>query len=564
MDLCKMMLLLAALSSAYAAREVDRGLNLPPTQGTTRDGAYFPGTYEMEYKTDQISRTFSQAGFSALRLPINIETAHSFEALRKHRAYLDSVGGRGIICFFDTSSVQGGSWPRTGKATGKVDQVAQAWKMVHTVFASYGDAVLYEIFNEPWGYGANADAYLADMVDVIRLAGLPTDRVILAGLGGSADVQSVARAGWQGYLAYHVYHFWLPEGQRSQEQFSQKILQDLANLSARVFITEFGVGLDGLAADVDRDEVEKDIVRYKDFKSVPGDWQLERSGNASIMEICEASPGSPWCKKQHFLLKKAMQAKCWCVFGWCLGNAWCGNYFSFNQKPNLGADVSAHMPGGLPDAVPKQSLAYQNDTINFLRGLREALLTLKSQGSGIRGLYHWHGWHNGDTWDFWDASNARSSRLIQMMMMDQYPGKRLVSTTVEDDPYLSQDFVEDDASIVHMMAVRQLGPGSTARCPAECSSKHCLQGSEAHIGGRHLTGGVCTWNCSMLYNNQRYCGVGLGYQEGDAYDCSQCAKPARCFGLPCGAQAPGPAKQHGHPSLRSTFLRRGVLRHRSY
>mmetsp|Transcript_26340 Transcript_26340/g.46326 ORF Transcript_26340/g.46326 Transcript_26340/m.46326 type:complete len:561 (+) Transcript_26340:68-1750(+) len=559
MKLFKKLLLLAALSSACSARAIDRGLNLPPTQGTTRDGAYFPGSYQMDYKPDQVSRTLGQAGFSALRLPINMETAHNPEALHRHKEYLDSMGGRGIICFFDTSLVPGRSWPRTGTVTGKVNEVAQAWKNVHSVFAPYGDAVLYEIFNEPWGYGANAGLYLVEMLAVIFIAGLPFDRVILAGLGGSADVQSVARAGWQGYLAYHVYHFWLPEGQRSEEQFSQKIQQDLANLSARVFITEFGVGLNGLTADVDRDEVEKDIMRYQDFKSVPGDWQVEHSRSATLKNICEKKPGNTWCKK-HFFLKRT-QNKCWCIFGWCLSNSRCDNHVSLSQEPNLGADVSVHVPGGDRDAVAaQQSLANQNDTINFLRGLRDALSTLKKQGNGVRGLYHWHGWHNGDTWDFWDAANARSSRLIQLMMLDQYQGKHAVSTASEDDPYLSEDFVEDDAGIVHMMAARKLGSRSKAHCPEECSSQHCLQGSEAQIGGRHLTGGFCTYNCSMLYNHKRYCGVGLGYQEGDAIDCSECAKPARCFGLPCGAQAPIPAKRNSHPVLSSAFLRKDVLR----
>lgn len=513
MKLFKKLNLLAAFSLSLGTRPIDRGLNLPVTQGVTRDGAFFPGVYQMEYKPDQVSRAASHAGFSALRLPINVETAHSPEALQKHRKYLDSVGGHGIICLFDTSLVPGTSWPRYGNLTGKVDRVAQAWKQVHSFFASYGDAVLYEIFNEPWGYGSDATAYLKDMTTVIHLAGLPRDRVILAGLYGSADVQSVARAGWQGYLAYHVYVFWLPEGQRSRGQYAQKIQADLEGLSSRVFITEFGVGLDGNTADVERDEQEQDVIRYQGNTSAPSDWQLEHDeSNASLKTICQKHPGNAWCKR----------------------------HFSFSQAPNLGADVIAKTQHGSAAVAAQQPSMYQQDTMNFLRGMRDALLIFKKRGKGVRGLYHWHGWHNGDTWDFWDAANARSSRMIQMMMMDQYKGEQLKE---EDDPYMSDDFPEDDAGAVNMVVARNLGAKSTAECPLECGYQHCLQGNEAQIGGKHLTGGFCTHNCSMRYGAKRYCGAGSGYQEGDAIDCGGCAKPARCFGLPCWAEVPLESEQ---------------------
>ena len=65
---------------------------------------------------------------------------------------------------FDTALSPGASWPRTGTITEKLDKVAQAWRSVHSVFASYGDNVLYEIFNEPWGYKADAATYVRDMV----------------------------------------------------------------------------------------------------------------------------------------------------------------------------------------------------------------------------------------------------------------------------------------------------------------------------------------------------------------------------------------------------------------
>jgi len=510
------------VQSPRKPRTVDKGINLPVTQGTTRDGAFFPGLYQYDYQPDQVARAVNRAGFSSLRLAVNVESANNGKVLQKHKEYIDAAGGRGIICMFDTSLALGHSWPRTGNLTGKVDKVAQAWRNVHTVFAPYGENVLYEIFNEPWGYQNNAVAYVSDMVNVIQKAGLPENRAILAGLYGSADVQSVVRAGWKGYLAYHVYVFWLPEGKRTEKDFSERIQQDLAGLSSRVFITEFGVGLDGLKADIDKDELRQDVTRHVDQESVTSDWHIEQPAEMDVKSICAKYPGNSWCKR-----------------------------FGLLQNPNVGADVAAQM-GGDPGAVAvKQSQAYQNDTMAFLRGMREALHTLKAKGSGVRGLYHWHGWHNGDTWDFWDAANARSSRMIQMMMMDQ--GEGTTPTAVGTDPYMSEDFVHDDGGSVHMMVARQLGPKSSAQCHEGCSAKLCYQGSEAQVGGKHLTGNFCTHNCSKLYGDKRFCGVGLGYQEGDAIDCGGCANPPMCSGLPCWAKVS--SAEH---AKRPTFLHRRV------
>lgn len=503
--------LLAAFALAESARTPDRGLNLPPTQGTTRDGAFFPGLYNYEYHPDQVTRATSFAGFSSIRLAVNVETANDLQALQKHKAYIDAVGGRGVICMFDTALKNGTSWPRIGGAMGKVEQIAGAWRNVHKVFAAYGDRVMYEIFNEPWGYKANAIAYVADMKKIIELAQLPHDRCILAGLYGSADVQSVVRAGWTGYLAYHTYVFWLPEGSRTREKFSERIQQDLANLSSRVFITEFGVGLDGLKADIDTDELAQDVVstRYTgDFgkQAAIGDWQNENPEiNSEYKDICEKHPDNKWCKE----------------------------HISLMQGPNnLGADVVAQT--GAAVAANSPANIYHEDTMAFLRGLRDALLVFKKQQAGVQGLFHWHGWHNGDTWDFWDAANARSSRMIQMMMVDLGEG----APDLVDDPfsnpdsYMSEDFVKDEQS-VHMVVIKDLGPPVLAECPTECSVKQCQTGSEAQIGGKHTTGNFCTHNCSLPYNGVRYCGVGGDYAVLGAIDCSGCARPARCAGLPC-------------------------------
>lgn len=113
----------------------DRGLNLPPTQGTTRDGAFFPGVYDYEYDPSQVSHVLRGSGFSALRLAVNIETAHNSTALLRHKAYIDAVGGRGILCMFDNSAPKGTTWPRTGRMTAKIHEAAAAWRSIHAVLA---------------------------------------------------------------------------------------------------------------------------------------------------------------------------------------------------------------------------------------------------------------------------------------------------------------------------------------------------------------------------------------------------------------------------------------------
>ena len=41
------------------------------------------------------------------------------------------------------------------------------------------------------------------------------NRVILAGIGYSSDVQSVAALGWTGAMSYHMYPNWIPAGQQT-------------------------------------------------------------------------------------------------------------------------------------------------------------------------------------------------------------------------------------------------------------------------------------------------------------------------------------------------------------
>merc|ERR1712232_1334225 len=54
-----------------------------------------------------------------------------------------------------------------------------------------------------------------------------------------------------------------------------------------------------------------------------------------------------------------------------------------------------------------------SDDANFLLGLQDALIQLKSDGTPVKGAFLWHGWHNGDTYDFWEPSNANGAKLVQ-------------------------------------------------------------------------------------------------------------------------------------------------------
>jgi hypothetical protein len=290
-----------------------------------------------------------------------------------------------------------------------------------------------------------------------------------------------------------------------------KIQEALAGLSSRVFITEFGVGLDKLNRDIDKDELRQDVVRHTDNETVTSDWQKEGSGNATLRSICDKYPENKWCRRR-------------------------ARNVALVQDPNMGADVAAQLGGTEGASNGNQVGVYQNETMAFLRGLRDGLRKFQKQGVGIRGLYHWHGWHNGDTWDFWDAKNAQSSRMIQMIMADLGED----SIAQEDDPFLSEDFVNDEQH-VHMTGVLNLEPEKSVDCPAECGVQTCQPGNPAEIGGKHLTDNFCTHNCSVPYNGTRYCGAGTLYQGPGVIECGACAHPAMCAGLPCWSAKPDSA-----------------------
>ncbi|CAJ1389537.1 unnamed protein product [Effrenium voratum] len=219
----------------------ERGLNLPATQGTSGAGNFIPGVYKFDYTVEDVRNTTAH-GVTALRLPVNVSTAHDEEALKKLGSYAEAVG-RGVFCLFEESpdpSTQPHGLGRLKDAAAAAE-VAAAWAAVHRSLGASG-GFLYEIFNEPFGY-ATPSEYLRSMLLVIHRSGLPPERCILDGFGYASDVHALCRLGWTGFLGYHFYPNWLPEGQRSVEDYSRKVQTDLADIAHRVYITEFGASL---------------------------------------------------------------------------------------------------------------------------------------------------------------------------------------------------------------------------------------------------------------------------------------------------------------------------------
>ena len=215
------------------------GINIPPTQGSSNAGAFLPGVYRYDYTVAQIAAVAPT--FTAMRLPINVESAADPATLAKLRSYVDQLAGQAaLICLFDTTADPSGAPHGDGRPD--ITSAGAAWAKIHAVFASYPN-VRYELFNEPFGYSAaTAAQYVADMQQIITAGGLPASKVILDGVGYADDVAAVANAGWTGDLGYHFYPNWLSSN-RTQSSYSNLIQATLAGLSSRVWITEFGANL---------------------------------------------------------------------------------------------------------------------------------------------------------------------------------------------------------------------------------------------------------------------------------------------------------------------------------
>eukprot|EP01051_Picozoa_sp_SAG22_P019816 SAG22_NODE_3779_length_1532_cov_2.817865_2_plen_195_part_00 len=157
-----------------------RGVCLPPTQGKSNSGAFLPGVSEHAYSAEDLATIVGSCEFAAatpgepagwaytpdgtegcfnsIRLCINPDTARHPQSLSRLRQYFDAAAGaRGIICMF--GQTQHADDPHgDGHGTGLLDDLpaaAAGWRAVHKVFGG-ARGVLYELFNEPFGYSDDA------------------------------------------------------------------------------------------------------------------------------------------------------------------------------------------------------------------------------------------------------------------------------------------------------------------------------------------------------------------------------------------------------------------------
>jgi predicted esterase len=219
-----------------------KGINLPTTQGTTNSGAFLPGIYQFNYTEEDLKRIQAN-GFTRLRIPFNASTALDADSLERIAKLFQAVNNQGILCFFDTRQEEEGT--HGDGRPNDLTEMIKSWTAINKRFQNF-PGIYYELFNEPFGYTQNAEGskeYVSDMQEIIKGAKLPKDRCILDGLGYANNIAIVANSGWQGELAYHFYPSWMPDGLRTQENFSNRIQTELKNLSQRVHITEFGANL---------------------------------------------------------------------------------------------------------------------------------------------------------------------------------------------------------------------------------------------------------------------------------------------------------------------------------
>lgn len=216
------------------------GLNLPPTQGTTNAGAFLPGVHAYDYGVDDVA-ALRLHGFTAVRFPVNCSTALDPASMRKLLSFVQALGGHGIVCLFEERAVDAkGDDHGCGRIEDPSVAVA-AWTSIHRTFAPH-EGVMYELFNEPFGY-TNPSEYLVVMRHIIRHAALPVERCMLDGCGYASDVVVLSQIGWEGQMAYHFYPHWLPETRRTERNYARKVLADLTGVASRVYITEFGAAL---------------------------------------------------------------------------------------------------------------------------------------------------------------------------------------------------------------------------------------------------------------------------------------------------------------------------------
>ena len=233
-----------------------RGVNLAPTRGNSNTGSFVRDQYYWSYLDQQewyLSRLRSFR-VQSLRIPVNVVTAQNATALLRMRSFAErATGGRVVIVMFDsytdTSRTDEELMAAYSHGDGKVNSVSEfaaAWAAAHAVFRE--TSALYEILNEPFGYGSNAREYVREMERIIALARLPRERCILDGLKYAENVKGVAAAGWDGLLGYHYYPFYLKTSEEWRHE--ERMYSDISPVADRVVITEFGADLRLRAEDV--------------------------------------------------------------------------------------------------------------------------------------------------------------------------------------------------------------------------------------------------------------------------------------------------------------------------
>ena len=209
-SLLHVLLLLLPLSNlcsmrATAPGSYDFGLNLPPMNGTTATGVFLPGIYDFGYHPAQLAR-MQRLGFTAVRLGINVPTAHDPTALANMQRIIEAIGGNAVIVMFGTGALK-------THGTGRVDNMSAAiaaWSSAHRTFGALA-GVKYELLNEPHGYTPNCNSppcgteggYLRDMRKLIAGARLPVERCIVDALGYAQDPHGLVKLGWEGLIAFH-------------------------------------------------------------------------------------------------------------------------------------------------------------------------------------------------------------------------------------------------------------------------------------------------------------------------------------------------------------------------
>lgn len=234
---CKTILCLGA-ALAQTSQAQNYGINLPPTQGSSGDGAFQVGIYNWSYSNAQVAG--AAAHFNMIRFPINQATANNPASLTQLKGYIDQIPGHwAIICMFDT--LQSGQTGHGDGLPNSLSGLGTAWANINAVFSGYPN-VYYEIFNEPFGYSkSNPSKYVSDMKTIIADGGLPTGRCILDGMGYADNVNLVVSGGWTGYLAYHFYPNW--SSTHTQSAYSNLAQAALGSYGQRTWVTEFGANL---------------------------------------------------------------------------------------------------------------------------------------------------------------------------------------------------------------------------------------------------------------------------------------------------------------------------------